>query len=371
MDKKFALEAKKLKNIVLFNPEITPDDNSGLEGSIFIKINSGKLDFEILSFRYLLTGHEQVETSENVEMILPLKRLQDIIKSFSDNIVLTFKIEKENNVSVEAGGVKFKIKMCDQEGRNQVDSTKGEEYKIRKNEFLEQIKRVKIAMGDDEVRYYLNGINLELYKDPNGEYFTRMAATNGHILAVSGIVQENSELVQRKIMPKKVIPEIIKILEKSDEDAFISFNKNKMDLRCGSLEILLKLIEGDFPDFEKIIPNKNDKTVKLNVSLFKDVLGKVSIVSNDKTKNVKLQLRPDMLNMELSSSDGNIANGEIKIEYNNENIDITLNAKYILDILSQISTENVMIKFNDNVSPLILEDDGRELSLFVLMPLRN
>ena len=93
MDKKFTIEAKKLRNIVLFNPEVGPDDLSNTESSVFVKVSGGKLLFEILSFRYLLTGQEQVESNETIEMILPLKRLQDIIKSFSDSTKITFKEE--------------------------------------------------------------------------------------------------------------------------------------------------------------------------------------------------------------------------------------------------------------------------------------
>ena len=110
MDKKFTIEAKKLRNIVLFNPEVGPDDLSNTESSIFIKVSDGKLLFEILSFRYLLVGKEVIGGKENLEMILPLKRLQDIVKSFSDDVKITLKEEKENLITVEADCIKIKIK---------------------------------------------------------------------------------------------------------------------------------------------------------------------------------------------------------------------------------------------------------------------
>ncbi len=370
MSKKFTIEAKYLKNIVLFNPEVGHDDISNTESSIYIKVSNGTLKFEILSFRYLLTGNEQVEFSDTMEMILPLKRLQDIIKSFSDNVKITFKEESEKSIIVEADGIKFKIKTCEQEGRNNIDNEKGEEYKVNKNELLESIKKVKIAMGDDEVRYYLNGINLELYKNTDNSFSTFMVATNGHILATSGQKSEGQELLQKAIVPKKVIPDVIKILEKAEDEILISFNKNKMNIKTKSLEILLKLIEGDFPDYNRVIPQNNSKEVLINNSSLKDLASKVSIVSSDKTKNIKMIFRESNIDLELISSDGSTANGSIASNYSGESLEIVLNAKYLMDILTQISEEKVLFKIEDSISPLLMEQEKNKTLLFVLMPIR-
>lgn len=371
MEKNFKVEAKKLRNIVLFNPEVGPDDLSNTEASVFIKVADGKLLFEILSFRYLLTGKEQIDSNQNLEMVLPLKRVQDIVKSFSDNTIIDFKEEKDNLIVVEADGIKFKIKTCEQEGRNQIDESKGEEYKVKRDELLNSIKKVKIAMADDEVRYYLNGINIEVYKDNDGNFHTFMVATNGHILATSGEKKDGYQLVQKAIMPKKVIPEIVKILEKTGEEVLISFNKNKMNIRTENLEILLKLVEGEFPDYDKVIPYNNSKEIKVAVNSLKDVLGKISIVSNDKTKNVKISIASENINLEISSSDGSMAKGDIKTDYTGEEIITTLNAKYLLDILGQMETENFIFKIQDGSLPLLIKQEKGDDLLFVLMPIRS
>ena len=371
MDKKFALEAKKLRNIVLFNPEVGPDDMATTESSIFLKIANGNILFEILSFRYLLIGQESIESNESIEMILPLKRLQDIIKSFSDDTKISFKEEKDKSVTVEADGVKFKIKTCEQEGRNQIGEDRGEEYKISSEALLDGIKKVRIAMGDDEVRYYLNGICLEIYRDSENNNHIFMAATNGHILATFGEKNTDWKLIQKCIMPKKVIPEIVKILEKSEGDVSVSFSKNKMNLKTTNLEILLKLIEADFPDYEKVIPYKNDKEIKFNTNSLKDILAKVSIVSSDKTKNVKIMMNSGSADLEISSSDGNTANGNVSIDFSGSPIEITLNAKYIMDILAQINEKDIIFKVDDGISPLLIQQDKNKNILFVLMPVRS
>jgi DNA polymerase III subunit beta len=371
MDRKFTIEARKLRNVVLFNPEVGPDDNSNTESSIFIKVSDKKLVFEILSFRYLLIGKEDVDSNEGFEMVLPLKRLQDIVKSFADDVKITFKEEKENLVSLEVGGIKFKMKTCEQEGRNHIGDDRGEEYKINRDDLLESIKKVKIAMGDDEVRYYLNGINIEIYSDENSKCHTFTVATNGHILATSGEKKEEYKLLQKAIMPKKVIPDIMKILEKGENEVLVSFSKGKMDIKTKNLEILLKLVDGEFPDYEKVIPYNNSKEIKINVDILKDVLGKVSIVSNDKTKNVKISIKSESIDLEMVSSDGSMARGDIKTNYTGDEINTVLNAKYLLDILGQINGESFSFKMEDGASPILIQQENNKGLLFVLMPIRS
>jgi DNA polymerase-3 subunit beta len=371
MERKIVLEKKTLKNIALFNPELGPSEFANVEGAIFLKVSNKELLFEILSFRYLLVGREIIESNEEIEVVLPLKKIQDIIKSFGDETKISFKIGKDNSVNLDADGIKFKIKTVEQEGRNQIPSDLGDDYVINKEEFLEGIKKVKIAMGEDEVRYYLNGINFELYKDKNGDNHLFFVSTNGHILATYGEKKEDYELVWKSIIPKKVIPDIVKVLEKSIGTIKVSFSKTKLNIKGDNLEILVKLIEAEFPDYEKVIPYKNSKNLIFGVESLKDVLSKISIVSNnDKTKNVKFNLSNNLVSMEVVGSDGNLANAEIPIEYSGENVEIILNTKYLLEILTQLDEEMFLIKFEDGSSPLLLLQRESKKMLFVLMPIR-
>lgn len=369
MYKKFTIEAKSLKNIILFNPESGHTDLSNNENSIFIKVASGVLVFEILSFRYLLTGNETIQSNENIEMILPLKRLQDIIKSFSDDTKITFKEENEKTVSLEADGIKFKIKTCEQENRNQINNIKGTEYKINKEEFLNNIKKVKFAMGDDEVRYYLNGIHIELYKDKENNYRTFMVATNGYVLAISGEKDKEWELIHQATMPKKVIQEIIKILEKAEQEVLISFTEKTMNIKTENLEILLKLIEADFPCYDRIIPYDNSKKAIINTSSLKDMINKVSIISNEKNKNIKLLMKQNNIIVETETSNGNTANGSINANYSDEDMEIVLNTKYLSNTLNQVDEENIEIKLEDRKKQLLIQQEVNKNLLFVIMPI--
>jgi len=370
VEKTFTLEVKDLKNIALFAPEMSPDSGSD-EGSVLLSIANDKLRFEILSFRYLLTGRETINgNTVNTELSLPLRRLQDIVKSFSPTAKITFKESKDEAVNVDVEGIKFKIKTLGQDGKNQVSDERGEGYSIPSHLLMDGVKRVRIAMGDDEVRYYLNGISIEVYKDNGGQYHAFLAATNGHVMSVCGEKSAEWTLMQKAIIPKKVIPDVVKVLEKADENVVLSFVKNKMNLATEHLEIFLKLVEAEFPDYERIIPYNNSKEVKFDVTSLKDVLGKILLVSNDKTKNVRISFNSGLAVLELASSDGSVANGSIVIDYSGDTLETSLNAKYLLDILAQLSEKNVVFKLEDGVSPILIQQENNKNLLFVLMPVR-
>jgi DNA polymerase-3 subunit beta len=371
MDVKFSLEVKKLKNIVLFSPEIGQDDSSNADGSITIKIKNGKLSYSILSFRYLLIGNEDVTTDVDVETVLPLKKLQDILRSFADDSVINFKI-KDTNVSIEIDKVKYKFKEINREGIGSViEDENGKEYKVSKDKLLGGFKKVKVAMGDDEVRYYLNGIHLEvLEKDNETDLF--FVATSGHLLATFGDKKDGFQISQKSIVPKKVIPELIKVLEKSSKDEVtISFIKNKMSLKIENLEIVVKLIEAEFPDYNRVIPQNNNKSVTFKINEFKNVLNKLSIISNaDKNKDFKITTEEKIASLEVVNAEGHAANTEIVFDEKVDNFETKLNTKYIQDILAQFEKETFIVDFIDGSSPLIFRQNEVKDLLFVIMPIR-
>ena len=369
MSKFFKTTISKLKNIVSFNPENNPNESTNDENTVFLKIENNKLIFEILSFRYLLIGKEDVETSDNIEMILPLKRLQDIIKKFPDNTEISFEQIKDT-IKIEVSDIKYNIRIPNERDRNKVSIDKKQEYKVDRDSFLKSIKKVKIAMSDDDARYYLNGINIEVYKDQNDNIYPFLAASNGSMLAVSRKKENEWTFLQKAIIPRKIIPEIIKILEKAESEIFISFDENKMDIKTNSLEIIFKLVDGEFPDYNAVIPYNNDKIVLVKNTDLKSIVEKTTLISIDKAINVKLTILNNNLNIEISSSDGSQASSDIKANYSGEEIKIVLNSKYLLEILEQISDDNLLLKVKDNVSSLLIEQEKNKDLLFVLMPIR-
>lgn len=372
MERKFSVEAKTLRNITLFTPEASPENPTG-ETEVVIKISGGKLTFRILSFRYLLLGTESVDVNDDFELILPLKKMQDIVKTFSDDTKMNFSVGHET-VSITADGVKFKLKLFDEANVSPaLEKGESEEYTVSREKFLEGLKRVRVAIGDDEVRYYLNGVHTEILKDGKDNTDVFFVATSGHLLATFGDKNSDCKVIQKSIIPKKVIPDIIKILEKSGQDVKVSFTKNKMDVKTENLEIIIKLIEAEFPDYERVIPKENKNQVSINVEQFKTVVGKISTISNtDKSREVRLTSSSGVLSLETISQDGTMGSGEITLEGSkNDKLETKLNIKYVMDILSQFTDKTAIVKFIDGSSPLLIEQESGKSPLFVVMPIRS
>jgi DNA polymerase-3 subunit beta len=374
-EKKFSLEIKKIKNIVLFNPEIGPEDGISSDGAVTINISKGKLKYSILSFRYLLVGEEPVEINDEIEMVLPLKKIQDILRSFPEDSIINFKVIKENIVNIDIDGIKFGLKEIHRDGINQIieeDETETT-YKVPRTLFLDGLKKVKIAMGDDEVRYYLNGIYMEVSQNKSGDNDMFFVATSGHLLATYGIKKDSYSLKEKVIIPKKVIPDIMKVLEKGDEEILVSFTKKRIDIKSGNLKIIVKIIEAEFPDYNRVIPKENNKSIALDINNLKNILTKISIVSaSDKSKDVRISSVNGLVTLEVNS-EGNNATSDMILSGNKDidDLETKLNIKYILDMLEQFNEESLVIKFIDGNSPLLIEQSKSKDLIFVIMPIRS
>ncbi|MDR3289920.1 MAG: DNA polymerase III subunit beta [Rickettsiales bacterium] len=371
MEKNFVIKNGALKGIALFSPEVSPEDSSGSEGSVSLTIKDNKLTFKISSFRYVLVGEESIEINDNVDLILPLKKLQDIVKNFDNEQELKFKI-KDSDIEIKISGIKYKLKALEMNDGQIIQEERGEEYLVKTSKFLEGFKKLKIAMGDDEVRYYLNGIHTEILQNKNNENDLFFVATSGHLMGTFGHKQEGFEIKEKAIVPKKVVSEVIKVLESASEEVKVSIKNNKMSVKTEKLEILVKLIEAEFPDYNRVIPNENSKTITFETDIFKTTLSKILIISaTDKSKEVTLLSKDKVLNLEVVSENGQTADAEIPLTNDFDELNTKLNSKYILDILAQIVGDgNTKIRFFDGNSPLIIEKENDKNLLYVVMPIR-
>ncbi|MDR2526883.1 MAG: DNA polymerase III subunit beta [Rickettsiales bacterium] len=382
MDAKFTLKVKNLKNITLFNPELTPDKSSSEDGSVVVEINGDKLIYKIYSFRYLLIGSSVIENTPsdtNISIILPLKKLKDIIDKYQEDSDIIFKV-KDDNINIEAIGVKYKFKSIqDEEWMKNVkeiekDDGDSDEYIIPKSKFMKGLNKIRVAMGDDQVRYYLNGSYIEiLYNENEKVSDIFFVATSGYMLGTFGNKLDGYNVVKKAIIPKKVIPELIKVIDKSDNSVKVSISKGKMLVKSdnGSLEMLLRLIEAEFPDYNKVIPQDNNNFVTLDIDLFKDMLSKISILVNGcKIREVKLSSVSDILSLEVMNDLGEIANTDFSIAGHDKDLSTKLNIDYISSIVSQFDGKDMIIKFNDGNNPLTIKQTNNDDLLFVLMPIR-
>jgi DNA polymerase-3 subunit beta len=232
------------------------------------------------------------------------------------------------------------------------------------------IDKTQFAISTEETRYYLNGIYLHAI-DAGGQPMLRAVATDGHRLArVELAAPAGSEGMPGVIVPRKAVAEIQKLVENADESVLLELSSAKVRLTVGGVVLTSKLIDGTFPDYQRVIPSGNDKLLTVEREDFARAVDRVSTISSERGRAVKLAINDGRLTLSVNNPDSGSATEEIEVDYDSAPIDIGFNARYLLDITGQLDGDTALFKFADPGSPTIIQDREGSAALYVLMPMR-
>ena len=232
------------------------------------------------------------------------------------------------------------------------------------------IDRTRFAISTEETRYYLNGIYLHV-AEAGGKATLRAVSTDGHRLArVELPVPDGAQRMPGVIVPRKAVIELRRLLDDASEPVEIALSDNKIRFGFDSVVLTTKLIDGTFPDYARVIPTGNDKILRVNAKRFAESVDRVSTVATEKSRAVKLSLSEGRLTLTVINPESGTAVEEIDAEYSAEPLEIGFNARYLLEITSQIDSPEVEFVFADSGSPTIVRDPEDTRALFVLMPMR-
>lgn len=232
------------------------------------------------------------------------------------------------------------------------------------------IDRTRFAISTEETRYYLNGIYLHATSTPDGDVL-RAAATDGHRLArVEITLPDGAAGMPGVIVPRKTVNEIRKLIDETDGEVTISLSDSKIRFGFGNAILTSKLIDGTFPDYERVIPADNDKILDVNVKSFAAAVDRVSAISTEKSRAIKLSMDRDAVKLSASSPENGTAEEEIEAEFLATPLEIGFNSRYLMDILSQIEGENARFAMADAASPTVVRDLTQGRAVYVLMPMR-
>jgi len=234
------------------------------------------------------------------------------------------------------------------------------------------IDRTKFAISTEETRYYLNGIYIHV-AEVDGTPVLRAAATDGHRLArVEEPAPEGSAGMQGVIIPRKTVNELRKLAEETQDEVEIRLSETKAQFKVGSVLLTSKLIDGTFPDYERVIPRGNDKILRVDKKEFAEAVARVAAISSERSRPVKLSVDRNHLRLEASSADQGQAQEELdegNVEYGAGPLEIGFQARYLADITEQIG-DKVEFQFADGSSPTVVRDAAKPEALYVLMPMR-
>jgi len=300
------------------------------------------------------------------EITVPARKLLDICKALPEDSKIGLSFNKDQMV-VKSGKSKFTLATLPATEYPSTEALGSSSViPLPQKEFRALLEDTMFSMAQQDVRYYLNGLLLELENNS-----LRAVATDGHRLALKEIqVKTGIEEAQQIIIPRKGVVELIRLLDGEDESISVEVSQNHIRVSKDKVQFTSKLIDGKFPDYQRVIPKEGAHPVKMNRDTLKQGLIRASILSNEKYKGVRLVLQKDLLKAFAHNPEQEEAEEEIEINYAGDDIEIGFNVTYLLDVLSTIKTPEVILNISDpNSSCLILPDDDTDCK-YVVMPMR-
>lgn len=303
----------------------------------------------------------------------PALMLHDIIRKLPDGSQVDMTLDSSGNtMTVKAGRSHFKLGCLPVSDFPELgaDANMPVSFSLKAADLRALIDRTKFAMSTEEARYYLNGIYLH-GADHNGVQVLRAVATDGHRLARFEMpLPEGANGMAGVIIPRKAVGEVRKLIEEAADTIQISLSPNKIRFAFDHIVLTTKLIDGTFPDYGRVIPANNDKTVEVDPKIFSNAIDRVSTISDGKTRALKITLNGKTMTLSASSPESGSATEDIEVHSEAPNIEIGFNARYLMDITSQVDGSACRIKLADSTSPTIIEDTSDASALYVIMPLR-
>lgn len=302
----------------------------------------------------------------------PAHTLYDIVRKLPDgaDVELTFTGE-DSRLVLAAGRSRFQLSCLPKEDFPVMAAGDlPHQFDLAATDLKRLIDKTRFAISTEETRYYLNGIYLHV-TDSDGAQVLRAVATDGHRLAkVELPVPEGAVGMPGVIIPRKAVQEIRKLIDEFDGEVAIALSDTKVRFGFDNAVLTSKLIDGTFPDYNRVIPENNDKTLEVDAAEFAKAVDRVSTISTEKSRAVKLSLEAGKMTLSANSPDAGSATEEVAVEYGAEPMEIGFNSRYLLDILGQMNGEVARVDLADAASPTVVRDSADESALYVLMPMR-
>ena len=295
--------------------------------------------------------------------------LFDILRKISSNSDLNFELKSENKLSLKSDNADFNLNCLPTDNfPTFVDEFEGKEISLNKSRFLKLLNKTRISISNDDTRHYLNGIFLHM-TEAHGRNFLTGVATDSHRLSSSSLEIDKTDF-SSLILPRKTVFQLCSLLAETSDQLTMQTSENKIKFTLGNIKLISKVIDGKFPDYKKVVPTANEKTLVVSSKDFIDSIERVASVSLDRKEGVKLVINKDSVQLSVNSANSGDGNEKIKAQFSSDNLKISFNSKYLLDIASEVEDKNMKINLKDSVSPVLIEDISDKNSYYVIMPMK-
>ena len=296
--------------------------------------------------------------------------LYDILRKISLNSELNFDLKSENKLSLKSDNSDFNLLCLPTDNFPTFsDEFDDQEIPLNNTKFLKLLNKTRISISNDDTRHYLNGVYFHITED-HGRNFLTGVATDSHRLSSSSLEIDTVNDFKSLILPRKTVYQLCSLLSEISEKLIMQVGENKIKFQIGNMKLISKVIDGKFPDYKKVVPTSNDKSLIVASKEFIDSIERVTSVSLDRKEGVKLIINKENIQLSVNSANSGEGNEKIKAQFNSESLNISFNSKYLIDIASEVEDKNLKMNFKDSISPVLIEDFSDKNSYYVIMPMK-
>jgi DNA polymerase III subunit beta len=335
--------------------------------NVLLEVADGKVAFIATDLELQISTWTEDPAATDAAFTVSARKLLDISRSLLDEGSIALELDNDH-LKIKSGRSRFNLQTLPARDfpKLQIPEGQGLNFSLPQGLLKQLLSRVQYAMAVQDIRYYLNGMLFSV----QGKRLT-VAATDGHRLAVDGTDMEDEiEQGVDVILPRKTVIELGKLLGDGEDPVHIQVNQNQVVFRRPDFELRSKVVDGKFPDWQRVIPVDHDKSFAIQRQRFSQSLNRAAILTNDKYRGVRIALTPQSLRIACSNNEQEEAQEELDIDYQGEPLDIGFNIQYLQDVLNNLLSESVLCSFGDPTSSLLITVPGEEHFRYVVMPMR-
>lgn len=334
--------------------------------NVLLEVSGGRLsltgtDLELELVARLDLGAD----AQDGETTVPARKLVDICKSLPAEADIKVESDGER-LLIKSGRSRFTLSTLPaNEFPNLEEESEGTGFSIPPATLRQLIDRTAFSMAQQDVRYYLNGMLFEL-----GDNKLRTVATDGHRLAMCDAEVEGLKDKAQVILPRKGVMELSRLLGDAAGDVQVTVGKNHVRILAGEITFTSKLVDGKFPEYDRVVPKNSQRLITADRETLKQALGRVAILSNEKYRGIRIQLADGSLSIQANNPEQEEAEEEVSVDYAGGELEIGFNVSYLLDVMNTLQGEAVEIALGDSNSSALMADPSWRNAIYVVMPMR-
>jgi DNA polymerase-3 subunit beta len=334
--------------------------------NVLVEQKSGRLFMTATDLEMQITAHSELEGKQDQSITVAARKLQDLLRALPDDATVSVDTSA-SKMTVRANRSRFNLQTLPSGDYPRINLAQEQQQTIKlpQRDFRGLLKLAEFAMAQQDIRYYLNGMLLVVDKGS-----LQTVATDGHRLSYASLAVPGNYTRQEVILPRKTVLEVGKLLEESDDELTIDLLANQVRFRFANIELVSKVVDGKFPDYNRVIPTGHSKQIDISRTELLQALQRAAILSNEKFRGVRIVLGADQLKIICTNSEQEEAEEELEIAYKGEALDIGFNITYLLDVLHNLATDRVLLAFGDANSSALITMPDRSDYKYVVMPMR-